>query len=346
MMEPLTMDAVLVSGVELSRNDAVVPFPHAASDEQLEEVLERVSAVVEGAGSPGDWEVTPLERLPAGLRSYLVERGLMTPPFARIDGPFRAFALYQGGVASLQINGRDHLQLLASGVGAVPSDLWATLNELDDQLEQGLGFAFDERWGYLTARAEEAGTGLRVHEVVHLPALMVTGQLGAAAVKLLADGAALSPVWNGAGGLFQVSNKGGLGRSEIGIAHHVHAASRRLIEQEIAMRSRLLEENPLQVSDYISRSLGVAQQARAVTTEEALGLISAVQGGVEMGIIQLEEFGPGEAFALMRRIQPGHLAVEYFSEPEAEPDDPRFDEVRARVLRRTFESAQVLDRSM
>ncbi|GAB4245520.1 MAG: protein arginine kinase [Thermoleophilia bacterium] len=337
--------SILISGVELSRNDAVLPFPHAASDGQRGEVLERVRDILEKSGDPGDWELTPMEALSSGVLRYLVERGLMTPAFVKDEGSARAFGLYRGGVASLQINGRDHVQLLTSKVGAIPSELWPTLDELDDELANSMTYAFDERWGYLTARAEEAGTGLRAHVVIHLPALMVTGQLGSVAVKMLSEGITLSPVWNGAGGLFQVSNKGGLGTTERSIAEEVYAASRRLVEQEKVMRTRLLEENRLQVSDYVGRSLGVAQQARSVSSEEALGLISAVLGGVEMGVIELDNFDSAAAFALMRGLQPGHLAVDYLNEPDAEPDDPRLDEMRARLLRQTFESARFVDRS-
>ena len=340
----MSTDLVFAGGLEMSRNDSVLPFPHAAEEAQLSEFLERVERVLETCADPGDWELTPMDSLSPGLRAYLVERGLMTPVFSRETDPWKGFGLYRGGIASLEVNGRDHIRLMVSRAGEVLSGLWSTLDELDDVLESGLGFAYDERWGYLTARAEDAGTGLRAHSLVHLPALMVTGQLGSVAVRLIGKGITLSPVWGGAGGLFQVSNKGGMGRAELRIAEKVDAISRQLAEQEHVMRKRLLEENPVQVRDYVGRSLGVAQQAWSMTAEEALGLVSAVQSGVDMGVIELDGFTPASAFALMRRVQPGHIAMEELGEPDAEVDDPRFDEVRARLLRQAFGSARTLDR--
>ena len=51
------------------------------------------------------------------------------------------------------------------------------VNRYDDSLESKTDFAFDERYGYLTARPTNVGTGLRASVMLHLPALIITKQI-------------------------------------------------------------------------------------------------------------------------------------------------------------------------
>ena len=70
-----------------------------------------------------------------------------------------------------------------------------------------------------------------------------------------------------------------------------------------------LREDPVRAYDYIGRALGVAQHARSVGVEEALGLVSALYVGGGMGLFD-EPLTASEAFLLMRGLHPGHLAIE------------------------------------
>ncbi|MCZ7662298.1 MAG: hypothetical protein M5U22_04860 [Thermoleophilia bacterium] len=330
----------LVTSVGVTRNDSVVPFPHVAEPDLLDELRERVIAQLRRGSAPGEWEIFPLESLSPVQRAYLAERGLMTPAFARARGEVASFGLYKGGLASLEINGQDHLRLLAAREGDHLSELWAMVDSIDDSLEQGMTFAFDERWGYLTARPDEAGTGLKAYAVVQTPALMVAGRVGVLALQLMTRGLLLTPLWDGAGGLFQVSNRGGRGISELFITEAVVEAARDLVEKERSVRKILLRDNPVRVRDHMGRALGVAQRAWVVGWAEAVSLISSVQVGVEMGLIDAPDLTPRYAFELMRRVQPGHLAVEEMGGVHGGLEDPRIDEVRARILRDVFVSAR------
>jgi hypothetical protein len=63
--------------------------------------------------------------------------------------------------------------------------------------------------------------------------------------------------------------------------------------------------------------------------------------GVSMGLVDAPWMGSDEALALMRRVQPGHLAVEELGAGHGGLDDPRIDEVRARILRDMFAGVRV-----
>ena len=338
----MTADSVtLAAGLTLSRNEAVLPFPHTAPVDMLRALRERVEVTLSRRASPGEWEFFEMDSIPSAQRSYLVERGLMTPGFATGVGPSRAFGLFKGGRAALEVNGTDHLRILGSGAPDGLSDVWATLDGIDDALESEIEYAFDEHWGYLTARAADSGTGLRAFLTVHAPGLMITARLGSLAASLSEEGMALAPLWSGAGGVFQVFNRKALGTSEGRITEAVAEAARDIVEQERTVRKRLLRENPVSVRDHIGRALGVSQHAWSVSTAEALTLVSSIQVGVSMGLVEGADLDAGSTLSLMRRVQPAHIIIDELGLGFAALDDPRIDEVRARVLRRVFAGACV-----
>jgi protein-arginine kinase len=180
---------------------------------------------------------------------------------------------------------------------------------------------------------------------------MITGRLGGIAVQLIAEGMVLHPLWDGAGGLFQVSNRGGLGTSELRTAQTVRNASHEIAEQERAVRSMFQRQDPLRAHDYIGRALGVAQHARSVSIEEALGVVSALLVGGEMGLFA-EPLTASEGFLLMRGLHPGHLTIEHLHSREDAADadagetdagEPDLDHVRADILRARFAGIHLQD---
>ena len=333
--------SVMGSAVGLSRNDAGAPFPHIEDVEALEAVRDRVVRCLEESQDETVWTIYDLSKLSSVEFTCLAEKGLMTPGFARGTGFGRGFAVYGDGAASLEINGIDHLQLLAYRDGEHLSELWSMLNVLDDRLETAASYAFDPRWGYLTARPSQAGTGMRVYATVHVPALMLTGRLAAVALELLGQGFGIAPLWGGAGGLLQISNLARQGKPEAEILRQVNEISKGIVEKERSVRKMLYRETPLQVKDHIGRALGVLQQAWSVAFVEAVSLVSAVQVGTDMGIVDVPGLVGEGCFEFLRRLQPAHLMMQEMDSRSGCLETPEIDEVRARVLRNTFLGASV-----
>jgi len=95
------------------------------------------------------------------------------------------------------------------------------------------------------------------------------------------------------------------------------------------------------VRDHIGRALGVSQQAWSVGAGEAVSLVSAIWVGAAMGIVDAPWMTRETVFALLRRMQPGHLATEELGAGHSGLEDPRIDEVRARILRETFAGGRI-----
>ncbi len=334
-------DSLLIAALSVSRNDSVAPFPQAADERTLSAIFGRVSDTLACVAEPGEWQVFELDDISPVQRAYLVERGMMTPSFSRMRGRGRGLAVYQGGRASLEINGQDHLRLLGSRVGGSLAELWSVLDTLDDQLEAAVAYAFDDSWGYLASQPTDAGTGVRAYATVHMPGLMVTGMLASVAMQLISQGLAVAPLWDGAGGFFQISNRSGRGSSELALAETVTAAAHDVADRERSVRKSLSRDHPTRVRDHIGRALGVSQHAWSMGIGEATSLVSSLWVGAATAVVEAPWMTHEAVFSLLRRLQPGHLVVDELGAGHAGLDDPRVDEIRARIMRETFADTRV-----
>ena len=332
---------VTATALGLSRNESSRRFPHAEDAAVLEDLRSEVVDVLTAGKWDKPWQVYELETLTEVEIEHLVERGLMTPGFAEATGEGRGFAVCGDGEASLEINGVDHVRVLGFRVGDQLDALWSLLSSVDDRLETVLSYAFDPRWGYLSARPRQSGSGMKAYATLVLPALMLTGRLAGVAVELVSQGLGITPLWSGAGGVVQVSNVSPQGKPETELLELVSEVCAGIVEKERSVRKMLLRENPIQSRDQIGRSLGTAQQAWSVSFLEAVNLVSAIQAGRELGLVEGTGLTAESAFSLMTKLQPAHIVVDYMDGRTGFLESPEIDEQRARILREMFADSKV-----
>lgn len=337
----MTQGTITASAIVLARNDADRRFPHAEERFALEELRSEVTGLLKSGVWESPWRVYDLEDTSPVELAYLVERGLMTPRFAQGAGEGRGFAVYGEGLASLEINGEDHLRFVGFRAGDALEGLWSLVNLLDDRVETTISYAFDPGWGYLSASPARAGTGLRVYATLHLPALMLTGKLASIGLELVNHGLSLAPLWGGAGGVVQVSNSARQQGPESELLRLVSDVCSEVVEKERSVRKMLLRENPLQARDQIGRSLGLAQHAWTTSFAEAVNLISAAQVGLEAGWVEAPGLASQSAFALMTKLQPAHIVIDHMDRKVTCLENTEIDEIRARIMREVFAGACV-----
>ena len=337
----MNSQTVTASAISLSRNDANRRFCHAEDSTSLEELRSEVLGTLKGDHWERPWRVYDLDNMSTVEVTHLVERGLMTPVFSEEAGEGRGFAVYGDDEASLEVNGVDHFNLVGFREGEQLDSLWSLLSALDDRLESAVTYAFDPRWGYLTAYPAKAGTGLRAYATLHLPALMLTGKLAATALELVGHGLGLAPLWGGAGGVVQISNVSRQTGPESEIVLEVEAMARNITAKERSVRKMLMREHPLHARDQIGRAIGVAQHAWSMSFQEAVNLISAAQVGVEQGLVECPVLAVESAFGLMSRLQPAHIVLDHMDVKTDMLESPEIDEIRARVMRDVFAGSSV-----
>lgn len=301
-------DIVMSSRTRLARNLEKFAFSHWANKKQLGEILEIVKEAAESTNFLKDSLFIRIKDLSEVDRLFLVERHLMSLEHTK-DAEYRALIIDPKEVVSIMINEEDHLriQVLQSGFNLM--EAWRIIDEIDTELSKKLPYAYSPKWGYLTACPTNTGTGLRGSVMLHLPALIFTGQLG----KILQATAKLGLNVRGlygegteaSGNLFQISNQVSMGRAEIDIVDNIERIINQIIAREEATRKTTVAKNKEALADRIWRAYGTLKSAHIITSNETIALLSAIRLGVDLGIVKnLDSTMVNELLIL---TQPAHL---------------------------------------
>lgn len=284
-------DVVLSSRIRLARNLNGVPFPGQADAEQLKRIDSRIVASVRDLFQTAEkhrYQLLNMEKLTEQERRILVEKHLTS--LKHVQEPVsRSLIVRDDTAVSIMVNEEDHFRIQSLTAGLDLKAAWQMADETDDLLESRLGFAFTEDLGYLTSCPTNLGTGLRASVMMHLPALVLMGQMHRIIEASTQLGMAVRGFYGEGteayGNVFQVSNQQTMGFNETEIVHNVLGLTKQIVEQERAARRMLMGDSGEELADRIWRSYGILRYSRSMSGQEALGLLSAVRLGVDLGII-------------------------------------------------------------
>ncbi|MDO8525980.1 MAG: protein arginine kinase [Candidatus Omnitrophota bacterium] len=299
---------VMSSRTRLARNVEKMPFSNRAKNKELEDILNMAEAAAKECGFLKDALFIRLKELSEVDRLFLVERHLMSPEHAK-NADYKALIVDSKEIVSIMVNEEDHMRIQVIKSGLNLRECWRIINEIDTALSKSLPFAFSAKWGYLTACPTNAGTGLRGSTMLHLPALVFTGQVGKilqAIAKLGLNARGLYGEGTEAmGNVFQVSNQISMGITEEDILDNIERMTNQLISREDATRKMLLTKNKEGLFDRVSRAYGTLKSAHIINSNETVALLSAIRLGVDLGIIKnMDRRTVNELFIL---TQPAHL---------------------------------------
>lgn len=333
MEETASSTVVLSSRIRLARNLENTPFPHVLSPEAAVEVEQLlVSAIKSARVEGGPLEYFSLIQLSPVERQVLIEKHLISP--ALVNQPQgRGVALAHDHRVAVMVNEEDHLRLQVLLPGNQLLETYRLASAVDDALEEHLDFAYREAQGYVTACPTNVGTGLRASVMVHLPALALTNQVQQVLGALTHIGLAVRGLYGEGsqafGHIFQISNQITLGKSEEDILAHLAAVTGQIVEHEMQAREAVRQQAPLVLEDKVWRARGILQNARLLTSEDTLHLLSHDRLGTDMGILPK----PKSTFAtLLVESRPGCL--QYILEQELDPGQR--DAERARLIRQAL----------
>jgi len=311
---------VLSSRIRLARNVGREPFPHRADEVRQAEMFEDVADALRAAPALAGGEIWNLEELSRVHRRVCVERHLASVRLAGGSGA-RGVALSSGEGLGAMINEEDHLRIQSMVSGLNLTGALAAAVRLDLELEELLDFAVSPERGYVTACPTNAGTGLRGSVLIHLPALVLAGEIKKVHRAVGEMGMAVRG-WFGEGShvlgdFYQLSNQRTLGRTEEEVAAEVGAVARRVLELETEARERLRGSRSRwrRVEDRIFRAWGTLRSARLLTVEQLMACASDVRLGAWLGLVGVT---PERLNRLAFFGQPGHLAVRFGPEIEGE----------------------------
>lgn len=279
-------DIVVSSRIRLARNLAGHNFLHSCPVEEKSEILDRLKAVLMSLDFGDEVFYFSVDRAPALNRSFLVERHLISRHHAMAKGP-RGVVVARREFFTGMINEEDHLRLQVLKPGCQLAECLEQIDRIDDAIEKQVDYAFNPRFGYLTACPTNLGTGIRVSVMLHMPALKMTGQiekfLAAAKDMNLAVRGLFGEGSEATSDLYQISNQVTLGVSERSIVSEFETTIiPEMVEYEKIARRQLLAKQVDILDDKISRAMALLQNARLISSQEALFLLSHLRLGLNM----------------------------------------------------------------
>jgi protein arginine kinase len=303
---------VVSSRIRLARNFEEFYFPIRQPEDDARILFLKVQDGVKKSAVLRELHFFDFAQLSSLQRDFLHERHLVSREFAS-EPEGRALLLRKDEVISVMVNEEDHLRIQVIKSGFDLQNTWELANRLDDEFSRHMKYAFTPEMGYLTSCPTNVGTGMRASCMLHLPALIMTKRINRI-LELLAKLMFTTRGFFGegtqaTGNFFQVSNQMTLGVSEEEVLENLNGVIRQLKSQELEAREYMYERYRLTLEDKIWRAMGILKNARVITSSEALGYLSLLRLGADMGILKGLDIEPLNN--LLITIQPAHLQKVY-----------------------------------
>ncbi len=331
-------DRILSTRVRLARNLAGTHFVGRAVEDDLLRIFRSVSAAsletseFQGGAAQQIGELSVLDR------QFLLERRLVSHDLTG-ESTGRGLIVAPGERSSILVNEEDHVRIQALEGGFHIEEAYQRATRIDEALEGRLSFAWSDDLGYLTACPTNVGTGMRASVLMHLPALVLSQKMRKILVGVNQVGLTVRGYYGEGtdvmGNFFQISNQVTLGESEQETMTKLTRVIRQILEWEDKAQEQLVRQARLQIEDKVLRALGVLRCNRLLSSQETIGLLSAVRFGHALGLRPLPPISVLNE--LLVRCQPAHLQKAEGREMNSEERNER----RARLVQRLLGVADV-----
>ena len=324
---------VISSRIRLARNFDGVLFTNRNDMSSLEKVNSFSRSLLKPLKDVDGHQYSNinLEQLSERDRAILVEKHLMSPALEE-KLPYRNLVVSDDASIVIMVNEEDHLRIQSMVSGLRLEVAYERVLKIDKAIESKYPYAFDERFGYLTACPTNVGTGLRASVMLHLPALTISGKITRLIRSIIQLGYSVRGLYGegseALGNIYQISNQRTMGTSEKDTIEQLTKIVEGIIAEERKSRQLLLHNDKEGLEDVLWRSYGVLQNARRVNGKEALTKLSDIQLGVDLNI--LPQWGKDSFNELIAITRPNFLS-KYAGNDNL--TDIERDSYRAKVIR-------------
>ncbi|MFW5769893.1 MAG: ATP--guanido phosphotransferase [Spirochaetota bacterium] len=327
-------DVVLSTRVRLARNLATLPFPGNMGSAETDFLNGMVDRLMQHAEFSGKMSIIRMDQLSLEDKRFLRERNIITRELELSDKS--SVMMADDEEFMVLVNEEDHLRIQVIKPGFQLTEAYMLANVIDDEINRHISYAYRDDFGYLTACPSNAGTGMRVSTIVHLPMLSLMKNISEV-IKMVkeAGGQMKGTMIQGSrtvGNMFILSNRITLGVSEVDIIEEMDRITNMVMDLENEARDDYGVEHRTELEDAIWRSLGILKFARSISFVEAMENLSLVRLGVILSVIKNIDLW--KINDLMVTIQMSHLqklvSVEFASVEEC-------DIFRAAFLREQLE---------
>lgn len=304
-------DGIVISTrIRLARNLAKTPFPSLLNDEEKARVKTTLEESITKSNSTlsGDFELFNLDDVSNTRKSVMVEKHLISPQMTK--GTHKSVLVNKDKTMSIMLMEEDHIRLQIIMAGMELDKAYDLADKVDNVMEEALDYAFSEEFGYLTACPTNVGTGMRASVMMHLPALVMTGNITRVLQSFSGMGIAVRGLYgegtNAEGAMYQISNSVTMGISEKEIIEKLRAVVEKIEKMEAQARERLMAEHKEAFADKLMRSYGILKYAHKVTSAEAKEMLSDCLLVQNLGMIK--DKGKISPLELMIKSSPAMIA--------------------------------------
>lgn len=296
-------DVVVSSRVRYARNISNYKFVNLLNEKEFNDIIE----LIEKSINKNKYKLLNMKNIDEVTQNSLKEEYLISKEFVGNDNG--AIITNEDNSLVCMVNEEDHLRMQAFCSGLNIDECYNKLKEFNDELERKINFSKNEKYGYLTACPTNVGSGMRVSLMLHLPALKESGMLTQVLEQVNNIGFSVRGIYgensNSIGNMYQISNRKTLGLTDKEIIDNLKIVVTSIIEAERKARN-ILKEN-ISFKDSVYRALGILKNARLITVNEAMGLLSNVRLGISTNIIS--EVTLDKIQSLMIEIQKNTLKL-------------------------------------
>lgn len=288
-----TTDGVVVGSiVRMVRNLPGYPFPGWSTGESRAAVAEKLLPVLRNMQGFKTAFCAEMNKLSYGQRRALLTRKQLTPCMAaRQDGCY--IIIPQRRPFILMVNEEEHLVIHSFRNGLNFEDCIQDIEQLEDKLQEELTFAYMPQHGFLTSIPSEAGDGLQLYCLLHLPALTTANMMNQVTKALEKLHVSISPYFSDAqddtGHLFVLFSIPGPEDSIDEMMDAFHDVVNHIVRRERQVRLKLLADPGLHLQDAIARAYGLLLNCRRLSIKELRDAISLLRLGTLMGLLIWEE---------------------------------------------------------
>ena len=215
-------------------------------------------------------------------KSTLVEKNLISKKCKENKYGYNDILVNDEENICIMINEDDHIKLQVFSGGFELEETFNYAKEIDKKIEETFDIAKSEKYGYLTKKLTNVGTGMKVYITLHLPGLKRTANLEKALNTIRSFGVDINSKTSD---IYEISNKQTIGTTEEEIINKMKVIVEKVIEQEREAR-RILAKNQILLEDNVYRSYGLISNCRKITEDETEKLLSDIKLGVDLGIIK------------------------------------------------------------
>ena len=292
--------------IRFARNLKGFPFPNKITSlEQANKMIEKVEKAISDIplfGGMKRIDMRLLNEIDARklMENYVISKAVTENDYACVfvNRNYHESALDDVGddvIISIMVNEEDVLreQYIANGFRL--QEVLSLALSADLELEQRLGFAFDEKFGYLTACPSNLGTGLRASVMMFLPALTLDGRIRQIIRNMAHEMFTFRGVYGegseAQGYLYQVSNEFTLGEGVWETVHELEENVLKIAAMEKDARRSLAKNYDYELYDKCHRAYGLLSNAYLLGYDEFVTNLAMVKLGCCLDMFRCEDFG-------------------------------------------------------